>query len=260
MGIPIHGNLCKHLFEEHRSPVLIRDALKSIGVLFSARVSELSRTKRTVKSHGEKIPWLNTAVHFWFCSRPAQMFSLTVYSGLFSTCVRPPTTTRFSNFGTSPDPHTQVFCGGGIHLYRGPLQPRRSRESFIAQERVLLHTICEPVVTHRLRMKLTRPTNIFTSKGITGIAHIVCTIVERQCCAKRYYACTLHIAMLHKSWHGWANLLLGDWLVRPTWWVCFEFWCWTTVGMWWGTWRVFLEDTGAPSFQPSRKSKMRFNF
>ena len=119
------------------------------------------------------------------------MFSLTVYSGLFSTCVRPPTTTRFSNFGTSPDPHTQVFCGGGIHLYRGPLQPRRSRESFIAQERVLLHTICEPVVTHRLRMKLTRPTNIFTSKGITGIAHIVCTIVERQCCAKRYYACTL---------------------------------------------------------------------
>ena len=131
MGIPIHGNLCKHLFEEHRSPVLIRDALKSIGVLFSARVSELSRTKRTVKSHGEKIPWLNTAVHFWFCSRPAQMFSLTVYSGLFSTCVRPPTTTRFSNFGTSPDPHTQVFCGGG-YIFTGSDYSQGGQEWFIA--------------------------------------------------------------------------------------------------------------------------------
>ena len=170
----------------------------------------------------------------------------TLASSLPACAHQPPHASAISGL---PQIHTRRFFAGEGYIFTG---------SHYSQG--LLHTICNPVVTHRLRMKLTRPTNIFTSKGITGIAHIVCTIVERQCCAKRYYACTLHIAMLHKSWHGWANLLLGDWLVRPTWWVCFEFWCWTTVGMWWGTWRVFLEDTGAPSFQPSRKSKMRFNF
>ena len=139
--------------------------------------------------------WLQIAVDQLKCS-----LSLFILASSLPACANQQAATHASSISGLPQIHTRrFFAGGGIHLYRGPLQPRRSRESFIAQERVLLHTICEPVVTHRLRMKLTRPTNIFTSKGITGIAHIVCTIVERQCCAKRYYACTLHIAMLHKS-------------------------------------------------------------